>query len=476
MEISGKRVLVLGATGLVGRNVVARLVSEEPKSITAVALPGSISPQNTGPLSSQLIEWVWVDLFSDILETTYTTTKLFQTILSHQPDIVIDCVNSATAFAYKRINAKDKDGDDLRILTRHARCLFEALCAANTKVYLKVGTTGSGGMGYDMPFTHGEESPSDELLRKVAFAGAQTMLLFFQSRAKKGPLIKEVKPAATIAGNVTIDNLANSKGTLQVQDCDPSQPYIITDGWDLASHRGVRFPQGSLVVATIDNGESGRYGLEEFRLLADQHQMQFVMVNEVVDQIMAELKEGSGKNILMSIANALIEGSYNSGRNFEEIERQVHTFENQSDVPSTAFGELGPSRVTKLITEIDILSRIYGNPFKIIEMTTETISKDAEEFIKSNVEYRRMLITTGMPILLSNGCSMLVGDHTRVQFAPDSQLSLEENIDIQANQGWIDFRTTHWAWWQLKLKDLNQQKSQNPNRWPGQIVSSILLS
>ncbi|NIR45788.1 MAG: short-chain dehydrogenase, partial [Gemmatimonadetes bacterium] len=63
-------------------------------------------------------------------------------------------------------------------LIRHARILLEALRTADTDFYLKVGTSGTGGMGLNVPFTHSEERPSDMLLAKASVAGAHSLLLF----------------------------------------------------------------------------------------------------------------------------------------------------------------------------------------------------------------------------------------------------------------------------------------------------------
>ena len=49
-------------------------------------------------------------------------------------------------------------------------------------MYLKVGTTGTGGMGLNIPFTHSEDKPSRVLLAKSAMAGAHSMLLFLLGR------------------------------------------------------------------------------------------------------------------------------------------------------------------------------------------------------------------------------------------------------------------------------------------------------
>src|SRR5258707_15296725 len=70
---------------------------------------------------------------------------------------------------------------------------------AGTSVYVKIGTSGTGGMGLNIPYTHSEEKPSRVLLSKSALAGAHPLLLFLMARTPGGPITKEIKPAAAIA-------------------------------------------------------------------------------------------------------------------------------------------------------------------------------------------------------------------------------------------------------------------------------------
>ena len=82
-------------------------------------------------------------------------------------------------------------------LIRHITILLRALREAGTRMYLKVGTSGTGGMGLDIPFTHSEDRPSARLLTKNAVAFAHTGLLFLMARTD-GPLVKEIKPSTLI--------------------------------------------------------------------------------------------------------------------------------------------------------------------------------------------------------------------------------------------------------------------------------------
>ena len=156
-------------------------------------------------------------------------------VREHKPDVMVYCINTATGLSYQdsektslktrdvldrlRVQLKDSDASDtiaetideleqhvgtLLIsqstlqLIRHIRLLHSALCEVGTRLYVKVGTTGTGGMGLNIPYTHSEDRPSVQLRAKTSMAFAHTGLLFLMARTPNGPLVKEVKPAAMI--------------------------------------------------------------------------------------------------------------------------------------------------------------------------------------------------------------------------------------------------------------------------------------
>ena len=133
--------------------------------------------------------------------------------------MVIDCINTATGIAYGNIfrsaeellrqlegGAVDPPAAEALLdalymprLIRHIQVMYRGMVDAGTGVYVKIGTTGTGGMGLNIPYTHSEERPSRVLLSKSALAGAQSMLLFLMARTPGAPITKEIKPAAAIA-------------------------------------------------------------------------------------------------------------------------------------------------------------------------------------------------------------------------------------------------------------------------------------
>src|SRR5205814_3397160 len=83
-------------------------------------------------------------------------------------------------------------------LIRHTQLLYRSMVEAGTRLYVKIGTTGTGGMGLNIPYTHGEDKPSAKLMSKTAVGFAQTGLMFLMARTPDATIVKEIKPAAMI--------------------------------------------------------------------------------------------------------------------------------------------------------------------------------------------------------------------------------------------------------------------------------------
>ncbi len=141
----------------------------------------------------------------DDFETAYKQNHLAKIIKRHRPDVIVDCVNTATGLSYQDVfdgatkvrewisdkGIDNKSVEDVEALLlsqsapqiiRHVRFLHRATTEYATKVYLKVGTTGTGGMGLNIPYTHSEDKPSKVLLAKNEAAFGHTGLLFLLAR------------------------------------------------------------------------------------------------------------------------------------------------------------------------------------------------------------------------------------------------------------------------------------------------------
>src|SRR5690625_3071223 len=232
MEIRGRTALILGGSGLVGLAVLRRLLYHEPREIIVSALtqqeaqgaadhsePQGAIPATTrstpigGNLSyphslrdSPLHEVIadpktrkelLDDLYGEPDQDQPHRSSLGRVFLDHEPEIVVDCVNTATIVAYQNIfqsaaelRQSDEEGAvrtdqcEKRLATlylprliRHVQIALEAMKRVGTRVYIKIGTAGTGGMGLNIPFTHAEERPSRPLLAKAGAAGAHSLFL-----------------------------------------------------------------------------------------------------------------------------------------------------------------------------------------------------------------------------------------------------------------------------------------------------------
>lgn len=163
------------------------------------------------------------DFVHDLDDKILKGSSIYQLFKKFKPDIVFDCINTATAIAYQNIyssynevlsvsQSNERDFQKLRIasekmisssyipqLIRHIQLLHNSMREFGTSFYLKVGTSGTGGMGLNVPYTHSEEKPSRVLLSKSSVAGAHSLLLFLMARTQGGPKVKELKPTASIA-------------------------------------------------------------------------------------------------------------------------------------------------------------------------------------------------------------------------------------------------------------------------------------
>ena len=241
--------LVLGGAGLVGVQVAGRIAADlDPERIVIASRRQSTVAAAVDRLSRRwpAIEFVgeWGDVFlreeysrrfrsellsdpacregvfDDLLgpfEDAFRRSRLSGLIDRYRPNVVVDAVNTATAISYQdvyttsivakesiergggdRWDDVERDVEALILsqsvpqLIRHVMILERAMRDAGSRLYLKIGTTGTGGMGLNIPYTHSEDRPSAKLMTKAAVAFAHTGLLFLMARTAGGPLVKEV--------------------------------------------------------------------------------------------------------------------------------------------------------------------------------------------------------------------------------------------------------------------------------------------
>ncbi len=511
MDIQNRNVLVLGGYGLVGMAVcrellrynpgrlvvaslrqgqaesaVERLQMEHPDTQTEIVPAwGDLllraewqeAPEGIHPRVAVLDDWhkrrrLVADILEELDEDILVSSQLYQLITGtavglagQAADIVIDCVNTATAVAYQNIFqtsrrledsiAREEQADwpeeverllaSLYVpqLVRHMQILYEAMLRAGTQAYIKVGTSGTGGMGLNIPYTHGEERPSRVLLSKSAVAGAQTMLIFLLARTPGGPaIVKEIKPTAAIAWKeINYGPIRSGGRTFPLYDCLPESAYLLSDPDTLTPQGDFGEPTGEFLESVyIDAGENGLFAVGEFTAITTLGQMGFVTPEEIAHNILVEIVGGNtGHDVIAAIDSSVMGPSYRAGFLRQAALNRMRQLEAEHAVDSIAFELLGPPRLSKLLFEAYLLKRtcktlsaaISGKPDEIAEEITQEVSQDPR--------LRQHILSIGIPILLSDGKRLLRGP---VNKSPD------------AEHGWVDLTPANINRWQERLKML----------------------
>src|SRR5207247_779466 len=254
-------------------------------------------------------------------------------------------------------------------LIRHVQVLYQSMLKAGTGAYVKIGTSGTGGMGLNIPYTHSEERPSRLVLSKSALAGAHSLLLFLMARTPGGPIIKEIKPAAAIAwkrigfGEILRGGRPVSLHDVSLEDSEPLLPGRAFRPLDPARGR----PTGqSLKSVFIDTGENGIFSLEEFSTITTGEQMEFVTPEEIADAVARELIGGNtGHDVINALDNAVMGPTYRAGLMRHWALEKMRALEDRHQVRSVAFENLGPPRLSKLLFEADLLRRAFSTMARV---------------------------------------------------------------------------------------------------------------
>ena len=431
-----KTVLILGGAGLVGtqicyqvardlrptRIVIASLYQAEVRELASelrkefpavqvVELWGNIFVRSefaradreellTNPARRRAL---YDDLFGP-LDGAYQRSMLAAAVREHNPDVLIDCVNTASGISYQDVytNAievrKSLDFIDERItdhdfkqisdnrkhiertfetlllsqsipqLIRHTQLIYRAMIEVGTRVYVKVGTTGTGGMGLNIPYTHGEDKPSAKLMSKTAIGFAHTGLMFLMARTPGGPIVKEIKPGAMIGyKKVTFQPLKHHRDNTPMFVYAPRTQRL--DGELELSLPKEKFKRlGELEMVGVDTGENGFFARGEFEAVTSINQMEFVTPEEIASNVVLEIKgSNTGVDVIAAIDSAIMVPSYRAGYLRGSAIEAMRRLEHETNSHSIATGELGPPKLTRLLYEAHLLKTKYRTLQAVVE-------------------------------------------------------------------------------------------------------------
>jgi hypothetical protein len=532
MDVRGKTILIFGAWGQVGRAICRDLLEHAPQKLVVSSLRESEAREAAEDLGKEyghkttkiVPAWgsiftrqEWKDLpwsevigdptrrkalLSDVLgslsKEVLQSAALYQLLEEHRPDMVVDCINSATIFAYQDMysqairtvsflddfEATGNNFDTLRTqveeglligaipqLIRHTQILHSSMSKFGTKAYVKIGTSGTGGMGLNIPYTHSEERPSRVLLTKAAVAGAHTLLLFLMARTPGGPIIKEFKPTAAIAWKEIGYGPIKRRGSpIKLWDLKEEDAVDLGENFHFEAPKEMQEKLATqdpkvLEEVFIDTGENGCFSRSEFEAITTIGQMEFITPEEIAEQVVYEMRGGNtGKDVLDGLDMACMGPTYRAGALRENALSRMSKLEADQQTRSVAFENLGPPRLSKLLYEAHLLKRLGTSLKGILEISPEDLSDRCAELIHEDDSLRSRIVSIGIPILLPDGKRLLRGPEVHIpRNTGHAEIPIREgDINEWADAGWVDLRVVNMKHWHQRAKDAIEEAGKIP--------------
>jgi NAD(P)-dependent dehydrogenase (short-subunit alcohol dehydrogenase family) len=507
--------LLLGGSGLVGMAVARALLQHGPRKIVVSALtraeaesavaelgreageveivaewgdmfwPESLKDRprtevmNDPAARAQLLDEVYGDLTEDLVRRSHFASLLAR----HRPEIVVDSVNTATAFAYQNVFASAAQLRQeaasgqcspelverhlatlyLPQLIRHVQIALESMRREGTAIYVKIGTAGTGGMGLNIPFTHSEERPSRMLLAKAGVAGAHTLLLYLMARTPGAPAVKEIKPTAAIGWKRIQFGEVCKRGRV-IERYDATRPLPLDRAFADGDDTGYRSLGEPLRGVYLDAGENGHFSLGEFETLTALGLMEYITPEEIADDVVREIRGyPTGHDVVGALDAATSGPTYRAGVLREVAVSRMEALEREHGVDAVAYEMLGPPRLSKLLFEVAVLRRLYGDLDTAAGLDPDETARRAESLIETDDDLRVRIVSIGLPILLPDGQRVLRGPQPKVAPEP-GQSPTDPRL---ADNGWVDLRPANWARWRRRLEAVRDELDSGPTAADG---------
>lgn len=531
MELRDRKVMILGGWGLVGSAIVRALIEERPAEIVVhslreseaegavveleegfpdagirftpawgnVFVRESFKDRTRGELlaSRESRRAIIADTMEDLTPEMVADSALHGLLTAHRPDVVVDCINTATAFAYQDVfysvrrvqesmgwwDAGTADPDALREaveshlttlampqLVRHVQLLRESLADAGTGAYLKIGTTGTGGMGLNIPYTHSEERPSRVLLTKSSVAGAHSMLLYLLARTPDAPIVKEIKPSAAIAWKrIGAGPVLRGGRPIPLYDVDPRDAVSVDAaiGEEVLGWRAMVDEAGEhevLESVFIDTGENGMFACEEFETVTALGQMEYVTPEEIAANALLEIKGGTtGREVVSALDSATLGPTYRAGVMRHRALERMRTLEREHGHDSIAFEMLGPPHLSKLLYEAYLLRRTVGSLEAVAGAEPERTSAACESAITEDGRLRARILSIGLAIRLRDG-RILRGPEMKIPpYKEEARRALDATaVERWADAGWVDLVERNMARWKGRARAILDELEEGP--------------
>lgn len=393
--------------------------------------------------SNDLINYFYSEINQSILEKSTIVTL----IKKYKPSLIIDAINTATVLgnAYNpEYNLKCYTDDPLQCskklmvddyttkLINFIYSLKYGIETYDVKKYIKVSTTGLGGMGINMPYTHGDNPKmnlSSALMGKISASGVLHQLLWNLEHTM-GDNISLIIPGTFVGyDSIKSEPIETDKGLLLKQKVPKSYNLFqkkVIEYNDTITKKYLEFP-------VVRAGENHVYSKMELNVLTAIGQMEGITKEEVANKVIDCINGSNSNDILVALDNAMLKPTY-LGR--EMIYNINHEFEKHQYKNGIATGNLGVA-LSKKLYELSIIKSLYPTIEKLKENKIDDIVKKIN--LSLNDELIEEAMTLGIPILDFKN-NLYIGDYSLFPGVNDDKSINDINIEKWTKIGWIDLR------------------------------------
>ena len=487
------RILIIGS-GQIGRAILQRvyefspqfvhihnLTEEENKKIELrtdllygtinysfssgnIFMPYALKDLNNNDLMSkkkEIIDYFYQELNENMLKrsTIYSLVEKFK------PGLIIDAVNTATVLGkaynpeemhelYKQDTKKCCENALVNDFTTKAINFVSGLKLAmetfKVQKYIKVSTTGLGGMGFNMPYTHGDNPTynlSNALMGKISASGVLHQLLW-NLQHTKGLDISVVIPGTFVGvDSAKKEDVDNDFGFVKKRF--NIHPKSIEFGTELI-YNDCEIGN-TLQFKVVRAGENHVYSMPELATLTAPGQMEAITKEEVADAVIKDVLGQTNSNIFEAMNKNMLKPTY-LGRDM--IRKILSTSEPSAD-GGIATGNLGVT-TAKHLYELYLLKKVVTTLKHAIsqDLDITNVTKMVNKALVQDQNLINEIISLGLAIITNNNL-LYVGDYTLVPGKTEKKVLTEENVNKWAKIGWVD----------LREKNIREKITQLKNVW-----------
>mgnify|MGYP004600481709 CR=1 FL=1 len=490
-----KTILVLGV-GQVGKAITRRIIEQKPERIILHNLTKNESdycleyfskncnnvelipsygdvflPFNLNKLTNmneklenkeELLNFYYSDLGPNILKKS----TIYNLVEKWQPDLIIDAMNSGTVLGcnYKpelllnKVNHNKDVHSDVAteillndFVPKAINFVYSLkLAMEDFKVnkFLKVSTTGLGGMGMNMPYTHGDTPKSAlsfALMGKISAAGVLHQLLWSLSHTTH--LNISLLIPATFIGydSAKFEPIETDVGL--IKKINNYKKLQIKEGENLTYSTGTS--DEYLEFPVVRAGENHVYSLYELSALTSIGQMEAITKEEVADAAMDDILGKTKKNILNYMDAGMLSSTFAGRAMVDKSKCELRELMKKNNVTSIATGNLGVT-VAKQLYELYMIKQICKTVSELEKIDVQELyNLICESFEKDNNLLNEML-SLGLPVVTQTN-NLYIGEYSLFP-GKDADLNItKENLDKWIHTGWVDLRINNINFWKNEI-------------------------